>query len=206
MVEGRAKATEYLGKKIAASNVSIIDNPTWPGKHGSFFFDDEGLIAHPTYLIKKGVVADPITDMYSASLGKFKRSSNARAENFDHKTYARMSNTYFDKGKNTLKQMFAKVKDGMYVHSSSGGMEDPKGWGVQIQGCIVEKIKNGKLTGELFYEVGMTGYLPDILANIKMIGNKIEIPGAGRCGKGHKEWVRVSEGGPFLLVNGVHLT
>jgi TldD protein len=164
------------------------------------------MIAKPTYLIRKGVVNRPITELYSASGGKFPRSANARAESFDHKIYARMSNTYFDKGKYSLSEMMSKMKEGMFLHYSSGGMEDPKGWGVQIQGIVAERIKDGKLTGEMFYEVGMTGYLPDMLSNIKMVGKDVEIPGAGRCGKGHKEWVRVSEGGPHMLVEDVNLS
>ena len=214
----RAKAKEYLGKRIASTQVSIIDNPAYPKKNGSFFFDDEGMLTKPTYLIRNGIVKDPITDMYSVSrlkeeglkignkkLSMIKRSGNARAESYDHKCYARMSNTYFASGKTKLKKMMSAVKEGLYLHYSSGGMEDPKGWHVQIQGVVAERIKNGKLTGELFYEAGMTGYLPTILANIKAVGNKLLIPGTGRCGKGHKEWVRVSEGGPHLLITSVEL-
>ena len=116
-----------------------------------------------------------------------------------------MSNTYFDEGDTSPETMIKMVKDGLYLHYSSGGMEDPKGWHVQIQGIVAEKIRNGKLTGEFFYEIGMTGYLPTMLGNILAVGNKLIIPGTGRCSKGHKEWVRVSEGGPHLLIKEVDL-
>lgn len=216
MFKDRAKAIEFIGKKIAPEYISILDNPSFPAKNGTFFFDDEGALAEPTYLIRKGIVAQPITDMYSASrlnmeepnLKKglyFKRTANARAESYDHKCYARMSNTYFDAGDTSSEKMIKMIKDGLYLHYSSGGMEDPKGWHVQIQGIVAEKIKNGKLTGEFFYEIGMTGYLPTMLGNIMAVGNKLIIPGTGRCGKGHKEWVRVSEGGPHLLIKEVDL-
>ena len=33
-----------------------------------------------------------------------------------------------------------------------------------------------------------------------MISDEIEMSGAGFCGKGYKEWVRVSDGGPALKV------
>ncbi len=201
----RAKAKDYIGKKIAAENVSIIDNPSLTARNGSYFFDDEGMVAKPTYLIKKGIVQDPITDSYSASRLNIKRSANGRMESFDHKTYARMSNTYFDAGTDDVDEMLASIKDGLYLHYSLGGMEDPKGWGVQIQGIVAETIKDGKLTGELFYELGMTGYLPTILNNIEKVGNILKVPGTGHCGKGHKEWVRVSEGGSHLLIKDVDL-
>ena len=202
----RAKAKEYIGKRIAARDVSIVDNPAYPDRNGSFFFDDEGIITGPTYLIKEGIVQDPITESYSASRLGVRRSGNGRAESFDHKVYARMSNTYFEAGKDDPSKMLASIKDGMYLHYSSGGMEDPKGWGVQIQGIVAERVKDGVLTGELFYEVGMTGFLPTLLDNIKKVGNKLEVPGTGRCGKGHKEWIRVSEGGCDLVIKDVDLS
>lgn len=205
LYKGRAKAEEYIGKEIAAYDVSIIDNPSLEGRNGSYFFDDEGQFASSTYLIKNGVVQHPITDMYSAIRLGAERSANGRLESFDHKTYARMSNTYFAAGKEKVDDMFDSVRDGIYLHYSSGGMEDPKGWGVQIQGVLAERIANGKLSGEFFYEVGITGFLPEILGNIQGVGKKLKVEGAGMCGKGHKEWVRVSEGGPHLKIKNLDL-
>jgi len=201
----RAKAKSYLNLYIAPKNVSIVDNPAFIARNGSYFFDDEGNIAKPTYLISHGIVGTPIADIHSAHLLGIKPGNNGRCESYDHKAYSRMSNTYFTSGDDDPKDMIKSVKDGIYLHYSSGGMEDPKGWGVQIQGCVGERIKNGKLTGEYFYEIGITGYLPEILGNISMVGKKLVVPGAGRCGKGHKEWVRVSEGGPHLKINSLEL-
>jgi TldD protein len=67
-------------------------------------------------------------------------------------------------------------------------------------------VTNGKPTGQLFYEIGMTGYLPTVLKNIEAVSSEFDIPGTGRCGKGHHDWVRVSEGGPWLLIKDVILS
>ncbi len=37
-----------------------------------------------------------------------------------------------------------------------------------------------------------------LLMSISMVSDELEIIGAGGCGKGYKEWVRVSDGGPAL--------
>ncbi len=206
MYKDRARARDYLGKRIAPRFVDIIDNPAFPERNGSFFFDDEGMVARPTVLVEKGIVRQPITDMTHAKLLGMPRSANGRCESFDHKSYARMTNTYFGAGRHSAKKMIKGVKDGMYLHYSMGGMEDPKGWGVQIQGIVAEQIKKGKLTGKVFYEVGLSGFLPDILANIKAVSSEFMVEGTGTCGKGHKEWVRVSEGGPFLKITNVPLS
>jgi TldD protein len=204
--KGRAMAADFFGKRLASSEVSIADGPMIPGTHGFFFFDDEGFLATKTLMIKKGVVNLPLTDAYNAAALKVPRSSNARCESFDRKVFARMTNTFFEPGTASKDAMLKSVKDGLILHESSGGMEDPKGWGIQIQGVIAEEVKRGKPTGKLFYEAGMTGYLPDVLKNIKAVSKEFEVPGTGRCGKGHHDWVRVSEGGPWLLIDEVVLS
>ena len=207
IAKGRAKAEEYLGKRIAAASVNICDDPGLSGAHGSVFFDDEGMMPRRVFLVKSGIVTEPITESLSAWQRNFTRSCNGRAESFDHKIYARMTNTFFLPGKEDPKAMVKKVKNGMYLHHGGSGMEDPKGWGVQIAGVLCERIKNGKLTGEYFYEASISGYLPTILANINAIGKDFSITkDAGFCGKGHKEWVRVSSGGPHITITELDLT
>lgn len=204
---GRAKAAEYLGKKIAGVKVNIVDDPSVEGTHGFLFFDDEGNLPSRTHLIERGVVTRPISDMLSATHGNWPLTGNGRAEAFDHKAYARMTNTFFLPGPDNVEKLIGKVEDGVYIHTGTSGMEDPKGWGVQIAGLIAERIRNGKLTGELYYEASIGGYLPDILRGIKGVGNDFEIvKDAGFCGKNHKEWVRVSSGGPHLLIEKLELS
>ena len=43
-----------------------------------------------------------------------------------------------------------------------------------------------------------SGYVPDVLKSITMVSDDFKVSGSGYCGKGHKEWVRVSDGGPHL--------
>ncbi len=204
--KGRAQAADWFGKRIASTKVSIADGPLLPGTHGFSFFDDEGWPATKTLMVKKGVVNAPITDAYNAARIGAARSSNGRCESFDRKVYARMTTTYFEPGDDAKEELLRRIDDGLILHESSGGMEDPKGWGIQIQGVIAERVRKGRPTGELYYEVGMTGYLPALLKGIKGVSREFSVPGAGRCGKGHHDWVRVAEGGPWLLIEGVRLS
>lgn len=206
LVKGRGKAAMHLGRRLCGTHVSIADGPLQPGKHGFYFFDDEGWLATKTQMLRQGVVNHPITDAYSAARFGIARSSNGRAESFDRKVYARMTNTFFEPGTTKRTAMQRRIKAGLLLHTASGGMEDPHGWGIQVQGILAEKIVNGKATGKLYYEVGMSGYLPTFLNNIEDISKEWEITGSGRCGKGHKDWVRVAEGGPYLLIKDVMLS
>ena len=60
------------------------------------------------------------------------------------------------------------------------------------------EIKDGKLTGNFISPVIFTGYVPDLLNSISMVSEKVELSGAGCCGKGYKEFVKVSSGGPYI--------
>lgn len=44
----------------------------------------------------------------------------------------------------------------------------------------------------------MTGYVPDVLESISMLSETVELSGSGACGKGYKEFVKVSDGGPYI--------
>lgn len=205
MLRGRALAVNWIGKKIGSDKINIIDYPAIKGKNGEFYFDSDGNLAKETYLVKNGVINQPMSDIYSKTYLNLKDSSNSRIESFDHKHYTRMSNTFFQPGSAEIEELISQVEDGIYIIDSSGGMEDPKGWGVQIQGNFGQRILNGKLVDEYYDGFALTGFLPDIISNVVDLSKEIEIEGGGRCGKGHKEWVRVSEGGPHILINEVIL-
>lgn len=197
--KGRAKAAGYLGRKIAADSIDMFDDPTLPGLMGSYFFDDEGMLASPTQIIRSGVLVSGLTDLRSATILKLPRTSNGRRESFERKVYARMSNTYFQKGQASFEDMLGSVDKGLFLKKSSSGMEDPQGWGIQIGINLAQEIKNGKLTSKTFAPATITGFVPDVLSSISMVGDSLGFMGdGGHCGKGHKEMVRVTAGGPFL--------
>jgi len=196
-LKDRARSRQYLGKPVASSLVDILDDPSHPAGRGSYFFDDEGQLASPTYIIRNGVFERGLSDLFSAHSLGVPRSANGRRESFERKVYARMSNTFFARGDTPVQDMIESVEHGVYLQHVSSGMEDPKGWGMQVTSHYGEEILHGKLTGRIFAPVGITGYVPDILQSISAVGDDFALDG-GTCGKGHKEWAPVSSGGPHL--------
>jgi len=194
----RAKGQEFLGRQVATPIVNMYDSPALPGQGASFFFDHEGQLASETQVIKDGILVSGLTEMNSAIRLGLKRTANGRRESFDHKAYARMTNTYFGAGKDRFEDMVKDIEFGYLLERPSNGMEDPKGWGIQLEGYLAREIRNGKLTDRYYSPVIVTGYVPDLLMSITMAGDEVKIAGLGMCGKGHKEWVKVTDGGPFL--------
>ena len=197
-VRDRALSRNYIGKPIASPIVNMFDDPSLIQEAGGFRFDDEGQIAAPTHIIKDGVLQRGLTDLASAHALGLPRSANGRRESFARKAYARMTNTFFDSGANAKEEILESVEDGLYLRYATNGMEDPQAWGIQVEGLWAEEIKNGRRTGKVYSPVIMTGFVPDLLKSISMVGNDRHISGLGMCGKGHKEWVKNTTGGPHM--------
>ena len=197
-LQRRSRGQHYLGKPVASPLVTMYDSPALPGQAASYFFVHEGKLAQETKIIDRGLLIRPLTNLPAALKLGLPRSANGRRESYTRKIYARMSNTYFGTGQHTLAEMVADIDHGYLVDHPSNGMEDPKGWGIQLEGLLAEEISRGRLTGRVFSPVIVTGYVPDLLHSITMVGNELVITGLGMCGKGHKEWVKVTDGGPYL--------
>ena len=197
-VKDRALAREYVGKYVASPIVNMRDGAASALSAGSYFFDDEGVLAGDTQIIKDGILVIGISDLSSALELGTAPTGNGRRESSRRKAYARMSNTFIEAGDATLEDMIASIDHGYYVCECDNGMEDPKNWAIQCVAKYAIEIVDGKLTDNWFSPVIISGYVPDLLKSISMVSKDCVIVGAGMCGKGYKEWVRVSDGGPCV--------
>ncbi|MDE6303110.1 MAG: TldD/PmbA family protein [Clostridia bacterium] len=197
-VKDRALAKDYMGKYVASPICNMHDGAAATLSVASYFFDDDGVLAHDTQIIKDGILVSGISDLVSASELGTEPTGNGRRQDHTRKAYSRMTNTFFERGTDKLEDMISSIKHGYMIFETNNGMEDPKNWAIQ---CVAEygiEIVDGKLTDNYVSPVVMSGYVPDVLKSISMISDEFIVEGAGSCGKGHKEWVRVSDGGPAL--------
>ena len=197
-VKNRAKGKDYIGEYVASPLISMHDGACSCNSVGSYFFDDDGVLAHDTLIINEGKLVTGISDMLSAlELGTIP-TGNGRRESYLRKAYSRMTNTFFSKGTSKVEDMIKSIKHGYYLCETNNGMEDPKNWQIQCTAEYGLEIVDGKFSGKIVSPVVISGYVPDVLKSISMVSDGFEVSGSGYCGKGHKEWVRVSDGGPHL--------
>ena len=197
-VKNRALGKEYINKRVGSDLVTMHEGAKCAESVTAFAFDDEGTLAGDVIEIDHGILKTGIADALSALRLGIAPTGNGKRQNFEHKVYTRMTNTLFDSGENTLEEMIASVEYGYLLEGVESGMEDPKHWGIQ---CLVSRayeIKDGKLTGEMYSPVVMTGYVPDLLGSVSMASKDCGVEGNGFCGKGYKEFVKVADGGPYL--------
>lgn len=227
---GRSKAWDLhkSGEKVGNELATILNNPAiyeTGGKSyaawGSYFFDEEGWLAQEQVLLDRGVLNAPMTNLTSAIRLGVPRTANGKRESWANGVYTRQTNTYFSAGNRTLEQLMTELGDGFLATHAAGGMEDPKGMGIQVGIAYLQEVKDGKLTGRIFKgpaggDIQLTGYTPDVLNSI-IAKSKIEFENsgpdqakhpwndAGGCGKYHKEFVFAGCGGPYMLLDQVIL-
>lgn len=197
-VKDRAQAKEYMGQKVASPLVSMHDGAIATLSAASYFFDDDGVLAHDTKIIDKGILISGISDALSAlELGTIP-TGNGRRQSYKRKAYTRMTNTFFEKGNSNLADMIKSIDYGYMIYQTNNGMEDPKNWGIQCTAHYGREIVNGEFTGKIISPVVMSGHVIDLLNSISAVSKDFKVIGSGSCGKGYKEWVRVSDGGACL--------
>ncbi|MBS1962714.1 MAG: TldD/PmbA family protein [Bdellovibrionales bacterium] len=222
---GRSKAWELHkeGSKVGNDLATILNSPAVyknateeAAAWGSYFFDEEGWLAQEQVILDKGVLKPPMTNLTSALRLGIPRSSNGKRESWQNGVYTRQTNTYFSAGDKTFDELLGMIDYGFVAMNAAGGMEDPKGMGIQVGVQYLKEVKDGKYTGKVFKgpaggDIQITGYVPDVLNSI-VAKSKIEADKSGAdtvkhpfndcggCGKYHKEIVYAGCGGPHMLL------
>lgn len=199
-VKDRAMAKHFVGQYVASPITNMRDGAAAALSAGTYFFDDDGVLAHDTQIIKNGILVAGLSDLTSASQLGTEPTGNGRRQSYKRKAYSRMTNTFFELGTDKLEDMIASVQHGYMLFDTDNGMEDPKNWQIQCTAGYGIEIVDGKLTDHYVAPVVMSGSVPELLKSISMVSDTLEVIGMGMCGKGYKEWVRVADGGPNLKV------
>ena len=199
-VKDRALAKKCMGQYVASPITNMHDGAAAAHSVASYFFDDDGVLAHDTQIIKDGILTAGLSDLASAAQLGAAPTGNGRRDSYKRKAYARMTNTFFEPGQDKLEDMIKSVQHGYMLFETNNGMEDPKNWQIQCTAEYGIEIVDGKLTDHYVSPVVMSGSVPDLLKSISMVSDDFKVIGSGMCGKGYKEWVRVSDGGPNLKV------
>ena len=159
-VKDRALAKEYVGKYVASPIVNMKDGAASYHSVASYFFDDDGVLAGDTQIIKDGILVTGISDLASATALGTVPTGNGRRQSARRKAYARMTNTFFEAGRDKLEDMIASIDHGYYLCETDNGMEDPKNWGIQCTAQYGIEIVDGKLTDNWVSPVVISGYVP----------------------------------------------
>ena len=201
VMHGESILHDKLNTKIANDIVNIHDDATLKNQWGSFYYDDEGIKAQDTQLIKEGMLTNFMTSRETAKKLDLPISGNARAQDAFSLPIVRMSNTYIEKGKTKFEDMLKELRNGIYLRGSRGGQVDTIKGNFHFSAMDGYVVENGELKQRLT-NVSLGGKTLDTLKNINMIANKYDVGFPGFCGKGGQR-VPVMGNCPKLLVSDV---
>jgi TldD protein len=200
--KGSSVFSGRIGERIAADDVTVVDDGTIQDRRGSLNIDDEGNPSQRNVLIENGVLKGYMQDTMNARLMKTAVTGNARRESYAHIPMPRMTNTYMLGGARTKDEIVASIKRGLYAVNFGGGQVDTTSGKFVFSASEAYMVEDGKI---LYPVVGATliGNGIESLKHITMIGNDMQLDsGVGVCGK-EGQSVPVGVGQPTLMIEGL---
>ena len=194
----RLQEIMVLGRRFGDKHLNIIDGAAVPGLRGSYKYDDEGVPATKTYLIREGVLESRLHSRETAAKMQEKTTGNARAINYSFPPIVRMTNTYIEPGALSFEDIIADIKEGVYARDWYGGTTSLEMF--TFSAAEAYMIRNGKIA-ELIRPVVLSGNVFNTLNNIDAIGNDLEMNQGGGCGKRGQMPLPVSNGSPHIRIN-----
>jgi len=164
-----------LGQKIAADNVTVIDDGTMVGGFGTSPFDGEGIPTRRTVVIEKGVLTSYLLNTYTAKKLGLQTTANA-SRGLAGTPGIGPGNYFLQPGPRIPQQLIADVKEGLYV-TEFLGMGVNLVTGDYSRGASGMWISGGELTFPV-EEITVAGNLKDMFMNISEIASDLEFRGS----------------------------
>ncbi|MEO0116265.1 MAG: TldD/PmbA family protein [candidate division WOR-3 bacterium] len=171
--------------KFGSEIVTITADATIPGGLGTFGYDDEGVKASSTYLIKDGIFTGYLTSRETAAVFQERSNGTMRATSWAFIPLIRMTNINLLPGKGKLEDLIADTKEGIYFESAGAPSIDDKRLNYHISSEVGWLIKNGKKV-EMIRRPAYSGISYEIWRNCDAIcgEEEWEVWGVPNCGKG----------------------
>ena len=171
------------GYRYGSERVTIVADATAPLGAGTFGFDDEGVPAQKTFLVKEGVFTGYLTSRETAAQLGLRSSGAMRAESWRHIPLIRMTNINLMPGDVSLEELLASTDEGIYMATNKSWSIDDLRLNFQFGTEIAWEIKGGKL-GRMFKNASYTGITPQFWGGCDAVANNWSMWGTPNCGKG----------------------
>jgi TldD protein len=177
---------EKLGNfRYGSPVVNITADATIPGGLGTFGYDDEGVEAQSTPIIREGMFVGYLTSRETASKLGQRSNGTMRADGWNRIPIIRMTNVNLEPGEWEFDDLIADTDDGIYMEMNKSWSIDDKRLNFQFGTEVAYEIKNGKM-GALLKNATYTGITPQFWGGCDAICNRNHwnVWGTPNCGKG----------------------
>lgn len=187
-----------IGQKIGSENLSVFDDPTINESLGWYHFDDEGVKAEKTMLVKDGILKNHMQSRETAQVFGTKPTGNMRAASYNFMPLIRMACTCIAGGDHGTDEIIRGVKDGYLISNMKVPSIDMRRYNWSISCQYAQKIKDGQVT-DLHRDVIVAGTAPEFFDSIDACGNDFTVRPITNCGKGDPmQSMIMGNGGPTI--------
>ena len=180
VARGLSVFTNKLGKQIASTLVTAIDDGTIPNEWGSLNIDDEGHETKKNVLIENGILKSYMIDYKNSLIMNMPSTGSGRRQSYRFKPTSRMTNTYIANGTSTFDEIIQNTKYGLFAKELGGGSVNPVTGEFNFAVNEGYLIEDGKITTPV-RGATLIGKGDETLLNIDMIANN-QTFGYGMCG------------------------
>jgi TldD protein len=175
------------GFRYGSDLVTIVADATAAGGMGTFGWDDEGVAATRTPLIRDGVLRGALSNRESAAtVGLGASSGCARADGFARQPIVRMTNVSIEPGDaGTLADLLADTGEGLYLETNRSWSIDDRRLQFQFATELAREIRGGEL-GRMYRNPSYAGVTPRFWGSLDAVCGPGEwhLWGLLNCGKG----------------------
>lgn len=164
-----------LGEKVAAGNVTLIDDGTIPGLFGTSPFDDEGVPTRRTAVIERGVLRSYLLNAYAAQKLGMATTGNA-SRGITGNAGIGHGNFFLEAGARAPEEIIRGLKNAFYVTELIGSGVNTV-TGDYSRGAVGIWIRDGELAFPVS-EVTIASTLQEMLNGIAEIGSDLEFRGS----------------------------
>jgi TldD protein len=183
---------KYGTLRYGSEIVNITADAVTPTGLGTFGYDDEGVPAQTTDIVKNGLFVGYLTSRETASQlrrihpnAPARSNGSMRADGWNRIPIIRMTNVSLQPGEWTLDDLIADTDDGIYMITNKSWSIDDKRLNFQFGTELAYEIKNGKL-GQMYKNATYTSITPQFWGNCDAMCNADHwhVWGTPNCGKG----------------------
>ena len=171
--------------RYGSEHVNITADSATPTGLGTFGWDDEGLPAQATDIIRNGRFVGYLMSRESATRLGLPSNGCMRAASWNRIPLIRMTNVSLLPGEWRLEDLIADTDNGIYLETNRSWSIDDRRYNFQFGAEVGREIKNGKL-GRLLRNCTYTGITPEFWRSCDAVcGPELwRLWGTPRCGKG----------------------
>jgi predicted Zn-dependent protease len=193
-----------VGVAMAAPSLDVLDDPAAAPESVRRATDDEGSAVFRRWLLRGGVVEQPLADLLWARTSPVLVPGAGRRGSRHLPPGPRSSHLELLPGDADDADLLSDASEGVWLPEASRGALDPLSGEFALHVPYARRIRRGGLV-ETLGPCVLRGRVADLLARVTAVGREARPAGAGWCAKGGQK-IPVWATTPALRLEGVEIT